>query len=83
MFFSAAKQVCLSFQRRMILGNPLLDDCNEFLDLGENLLCLSLGGDKSVIVVDHVQFSPASLDVIAVRVRSFPKRELDHIEEIL
>src|SRR5260370_10474824 len=64
----------------MILGNPLLDDRNEFLGLGHNLLRLSLGGDKGVIVVNHVPLPPASIEVITVRVSSFPNRELNHVE---
>ena len=49
-----AKQACLYFQRWVILGNPVLYDRNEFFGLRHNLLRLSLGGDKRVIVINHV-----------------------------
>src|SRR5262249_60371877 len=64
----------------MILGNPLLDDVAKFLGLRHNLLRLSLGGDKGVIVINHVALSPTSVEVITVRVRGLPNRELNHVE---
>src|SRR5215471_542288 len=64
----------------MILGNPLLDDLNEFLGLRHNLLRLSLSRDKGVIVINHVPFSPTSVEVIAVGVRGLSNREPNHIE---
>jgi len=50
----------------MILGNPLLDDFKQFFGLRHNLQRLSLGGDKGVMVINHVSFSPTSVEVIAV-----------------
>ena len=64
----------------MIFGDPLLDDSDEFFGLGQDLFRFSLGGDKGVIVINNVPLSPASVEVITVRVRSFADRELNHIE---
>src|SRR5215469_15403576 len=64
----------------MILDNPLLDDLSEFFGLFQNLLCFSFGGNKRIIVINHVSLSPTSVEVITVRVRCFPNRELDHIK---
>lgn len=71
----AAKHACLHFQRRIILGNPLLDDLKEFFGLRHNLLRLSLGGDKCIIVVDDVPFPPSYVEIIAVWVCGFTNRE--------
>ena len=46
----------------MILGNPLLDDLNEFFGLCQNLLCFSLGGNKRIILINQHP-------LVAVRVR--------------
>jgi hypothetical protein len=46
----------------MILGNPLLNDLDEFFGLRHNLFRLRLGGDKGVIVVNHISLSPASVE---------------------
>jgi hypothetical protein len=67
----------------MILGKLLLDDLNEFLGLGHNLLRLSLGGDKGVIVVNHVPLRPASIEVITYGPAAFPIASLTTSKEIL
>jgi hypothetical protein len=64
----------------MILGDPLLDDLNEFFGLCQNLLCFSLGGNKRVIVINQVSLSPTSVEVITVGVRTFANRELNRVE---
>jgi hypothetical protein len=74
-----AKQRHLCFWWRVILGDAPLDHINGFFSLGQNLLRLSLGRDKGVIVIHHGLLPPAPVELMTVRVRTFSNREL-HVE---
>lgn len=70
----------LCFEGRVIPGNPLLDSHRKFLCFLQNPRGLGLCSDKSIIVVNHVPFPSASVEVIAIWIRTSSKRELDYLE---
>ena len=58
-------------------SHPLLDHIHELFGFCHNLYRFGLGGDKGVIVINHVPLAPASIEVVAVGVRCFANRELN------
>jgi len=48
-----------TFSDGRLFRNPLLNDLNEFFGFRHNLIHLSLGSDKSVIVINLISLSPA------------------------
>src|SRR6516225_10416095 len=65
----------------MILGNPLLDDLNELLTpLSRLMVFVTISFASVFIVINHVPFPPASVEIITVRVCRFSNRELNHIK---
>jgi hypothetical protein len=64
----------------MSLSDPLLNDTRELSCFRENLKCFCLAGDKGVIAINHVPLPPAPIEVVTSRVRSFAKRDLNHVK---
>src|SRR5271165_2721446 len=61
----------------MILGDPLLDHFHELFRVHHDLCCFSLGSNETLVIVNYVPLPPTSIEVIAVRFRSFANRELN------
>src|SRR6476469_5810983 len=74
------RQPFSGFHRRMIFCDPLLHDLNEFFRLRHNLLCFRFRRNENIVVVNHVPLPPASVEIITIRVRSFPNCQLNHVE---
>lgn len=48
----------------MIRGDPKFDELNEILRFRQDLLRLSVGGNRGVVIIDHVALAAAGLEEI-------------------
>jgi hypothetical protein len=72
-----------SFERGVVLRNPHLDQLVKFGSLFQNLFGLGFGRNVGVRIIDHVAFSPASLEVVGILAGSGAQREPDGLKRDL
>ena len=58
----------------MVRCNPALDQRQEILGLRDNLLGLSVGRDRSRVIIDHIAFASARLEKVEVPMGTRTKR---------